>query len=280
MAKSRSKKKRKGNYRSPAQRQAAARKGTSKPGVAKVAAADGGDGAREKASIGARSDPIGSSADSPAGARPVPDRSKKRARSSVSAREEARMRAARKARQARLQWAAIIGVGVLIVGGVLVWSIVSALPEGGDTSAADWDLPALANDPDGDGRLTLAELSGTPVVANFYADWCVACEAELPGFSTVAVEMEDRVTFVGINSQETGSRTRLPEQFGTDWWPLARDINGSRSGGSGLWEALGNRRGMPITAFFDAEGRLVHVENGAIDEQTLRALIQREFGVT
>ena len=185
--------------------------------------------------------------------------------------------AARTARRARLQWWAVMGVGVVIVGGVLTWSIVGSLPEDGVTTARGWDLPIIDNDPDGDGRLTLAELEGRPLVANFYADWCTACESELPGFAAVSAEHRDAVTFVGINSQESGSRTRLPRQFGVDWWPLARDINGSQGGGSGLWESLGGT-GMPITAFYRADGSLARVES-FLTEGNLRAIISEEFGI-
>ena len=186
--------------------------------------------------------------------------------------------AARAARRARRQWWMVIGVGVAIVGGVLAWSIVGSLPEDGDTSAQAWDLPIIRNDPGGDDRLTLAELGGRPVVANFYADWCTACERELPGFARVSAELRDEVTFVGINSQESGSRMRLPREFGIDWWPLARDINGSQGGGSGLWESLGGS-GMPITAFYRADGSLARVTS-FLDESGLRAIIEAEFGIT
>ncbi|RMH74345.1 MAG: TlpA family protein disulfide reductase, partial [Actinomyces sp.] len=138
--------------------------------------------------------------------------------------------------------------------------------------------PALANDPNGDGRITLAEFRGTPVVANFYADWCTSCDAELPGFATVSAELRDRVVFVGVNSQESGDRFRQPRQFGTDWWPLARDINGRQGGGSGLFDSLGGT-GMPITAFYRADGSLAFVQRGAMSETDLRAVIRTEFGV-
>lgn len=192
--------------------------------------------------------------------------------------EAKRLAAEQAARKARRQWAVIIGVGVLILGGFVLFTVLDAIPEDGDTSAAAWDLPARDNDPDGDGRITLAEFAGTPVVLNFYADWCSACEAELPGFAAVADELGDEVQFVHVNSREDGSWRRLVDKHGTDWWPIARDINGTRSGGSGLWETLDGRN-MPITAFFDAEGRLVNTNSGTLSESQLRAELARLFGV-
>ena len=192
--------------------------------------------------------------------------------------EQKRLAAEAAARKARRQWILTIVGGVVLVGGVLGWAIWQGLPEDGDTSVAAWDLPARDNDPDGDGRIRLEEFRGTPVVVNFYADWCSACEGELPAFSAVADELGDRVRFVHVNSQESGDWRRLVEKYGTDWWPIARDINGPQSGGSGLHDSL-NGRGMPITAFYDAQGRLTSTA-GVMNEGTLRAQISRDFGIS
>ncbi len=192
--------------------------------------------------------------------------------------EERRAAAIRANRKAKLQWIAVIGVGVLIVGGVLAVSILSSRSQSGDTSVAAWDLPARDNDPGGDGRITLAEFRGKPIVLNFYADWCSACEAELPAFSAVSSELRDQVNFVHVNSQESGDWHRLVDKFGTDWWPIAKDINGQQSGGSGLWRNLGGT-GMPITAFYDANGNYLNTINGAMDEGRLRSSIASLFGI-
>ncbi len=196
-----------------------------------------------------------------------------------SSRTEARRLAAeRAARKAKLQWAVVISVPVLIIGGLILFSVLEAIPQYGDVSSRGWDLPALDNDPNGDGRIALAEFAGQPVVLNFYADWCIACGRELPAFAAVEDAFGDRVHFVHVNSPETGSWQRLVDEFGTDDWPIARDINGTVANGSGLWQSLGGR-GMPITAFYDSSGALVTVNNGAMNESRLRALLASEFGV-
>lgn len=193
--------------------------------------------------------------------------------------EQKRLAAEAKARKARRQWFLVFGAGTLILAAVLGIAILQSIPEDGDTSVVAWDLPARDNDPDSDGRITLAEFRGKPVVLNFYADWCTACEAELPAFSRVSAELGERIHFVHVNSQESGDWRRLVDEFGTDWWPIARDINGPQSGGSGLWRSLG-ASGMPITAFYDADGRLTGTINGATDEGGLRSQIARDFGIT
>ncbi len=193
--------------------------------------------------------------------------------------EERREAAIRASRKARLQWVAVVGVGALIVGGVLGVSIWSSRSQSGDTTISAWDLPVRDNDPNGDGRITLSEFRGKPIVLNFYADWCSACEAELPAFSAVSNEFRDDVNFVHVNSQESGNWHRLVDDFGTDWWPIAKDINGQQSGGSGLWRSLGGT-GMPITAFYDANGNYLDTVNGAMDEARLRSAMSTLFGVS
>lgn len=192
--------------------------------------------------------------------------------------EAKRLAAEKAARKAKFQWVAVIGVAVAILGGFIIFSVIEAIPEDGDISATGWDLPALANDPDGDGRLTLDEFAGKPIVLNFYADWCISCERELPAFAAVSAELRDQVNFVHVNSQETGDWRRLVEEFGTDWWPIARDINGTVGNGAGLWQSLSGQ-GMPVTAMYDAAGNLVFNRTGEMSEAILRNELATRFGI-
>lgn len=129
----------------------------------------------------------------------------------------------------------------------------------------------------GDGDVRLASFHGKPTVVNFFASWCTACQGELPGFATVSRELQGKVNFIGVNSLETGDGLAMARQFGVDWWPIARDVNGQQA--SGLHDALGGR-GMPITAFYDANGKLLYVSPGALPETTLRATLQQYYGVS
>lgn len=194
--------------------------------------------------------------------------------------DQKRMAAEAAARKARLQWVVVLGVGVAIVGGILAVSIWDARPRAGDTSATAWDLPARDNDADGDGRITLAEFGGKPTIVNFYADWCSACEEELPDFAAIEDEFGDRINFVHVNTQETGDWRRFME-LGTGDWPIAQDINGQEAGGSGLYESLARRaglRGMPITAFYDENGGLVRT-TGFLDRTSLRGFINNDYQI-
>ncbi|MGI9003297.1 MAG: hypothetical protein ACR2GH_16845 [Pseudonocardia sp.] len=64
----------------------------------------------------------------------------------------------------------------------------------------------------------------------------------------------------------------MPRRHGIEWWPLASDV-GDR-GGSGLHDALGPGAGMPITAFYRAEGVLDGVVLEVLPEDALAAVTE------
>ncbi len=164
----------------------------------------------------------------------------------------------------KLRWITVV-VGVTIIAAAGIVATVAGDDDAlGSTDPEAFDLPAI----EGEGRVRLDDFAGTPVVVNFFASWCTTCDAELPGFAKVSRELQGEVTFVGVNALETGDPLLMPERHGITWWPLARDIGGRN--GSGLHAGLGGR-GMPITAFYDAEGDLVHVDRGFLPEPALRA---------
>jgi len=178
------------------------------------------------------------------------------------------------AMKAEHQWAAVIGVGVAVLAGIAFLSFQGQESQTGDSSAQAFDLPAI----EGEDRVALADFRGRPVVVNFFASWCTACDAELPYFAEVSEQVRDDVTFVGVNALESGNRLSMPERHGITWWPLARDIGGNN--GSGLHDDLGIRPGsMPGTAFYDAAGNLLTVVPGSISEADLRSSLQQFYGV-
>jgi thiol-disulfide isomerase/thioredoxin len=135
------------------------------------------------------------------------------------------------------------------------------------TSAEAFDLPALR----GDDRVRLADLRGAPVVVNFFASWCTTCDTELPDFTKVAGELGDEVAFVFVNANDEGNGSGMAERHDLFAHPVARDVGGER--GNGLYRSVGGTRGMPITAFFDADGRQVDVRFGGLTAAELRRII-------
>ena len=178
---------------------------------------------------------------------------------------------ARKKRSATRQWLVLGAAAVVIIGVVIFLSVRETLDPGGTgvTDAAAWDLPALDDelDDNGDGRVALAEFAGTPTVVNFFASWCVACETELPGFVNVASRLRDEVDFVFVNSNETGNWRPMAERANIEQFPLIKDIAGTNR--NGLYRSLGGTGGMPITAFYDAQGRLVDTVRQPLSESQI-----------
>ncbi len=140
------------------------------------------------------------------------------------------------------------------------------------TDPARWELPRL----NGPGLVKLADLRGKPVVVNFFASWCGPCRAELPVLSAMSTQLGDRVRFVGVDSEESGDGLGMARQYGVDRWPIAQDVGGRLN--SGLHDALG-AMGMPVTAFYDAQGRLLGVKLGTFLHDTLRDRLNELYGL-
>lgn len=168
-------------------------------------------------------------------------------------------------------WLAAAGVAIVLAVAALASASGGAT---GSTNPTAFDLPALGHE----GRVRLADFRGKPVVVNFFASWCDACEFELPGFAAAADVLRGKVSFIGVNSLETGNGMRMARDFKLpeSGFVLAKDINGRQA--SGLHDALGGR-GMPITAFYDNRGRLVDFAGGALPDDVLRQKLRQLFGV-
>jgi cytochrome c biogenesis protein CcmG, thiol:disulfide interchange protein DsbE len=102
----------------------------------------------------------------------------------------------------------------------------------------------------------LGELRGYPVVVNKWASWCGPCRAEFPHFQSVAARQGKKVAFLGIDSNdgEDSAREFLAE-FPV---PYPSYIDPDQEIADELEGALA----FPATAFYDKDGRLVHVRNG------------------
>jgi cytochrome c biogenesis protein CcmG/thiol:disulfide interchange protein DsbE len=174
-------------------------------------------------------------------------------------------------------------VGFLIVAVVAGFVLASSSEDDGGraggpdvTDPAKFDLPAL----EGTGRVRLADFEGKPVVVNFFASWCEPCKKELPEFTAAARQLAGKVAFVGVNSKEitAPAGVALARSMGLAdaGITLARDVG---PGSSALHARYEVRSAMPITAFYDAAGKLKYVAAGQLTKDKLSAQLQELYGV-
>ncbi len=140
----------------------------------------------------------------------------------------------------------------------------------GDDATAEEEL-ILAPDfsvEDVEGNIvSLSGLQGKPVVLNFWASWCPPCKQEMPEFNKVYEEMGAEVHFMMIDAVDghretldTGSEYVAEQGF---TFPVYYDIGQSVIIQYGV-------RVFPSTVFIDAEGCVVAVYEGVMDEDMLR----------
>jgi thiol-disulfide isomerase/thioredoxin len=200
-------------------------------------------------------------------------------KSAAAARREARIK---QEKQKKLIMFAGIGAVVALVVGFAVLS--GGDDAVGETDSAAWDLPVIDEEIDGpganddDGRVTLTEFSGKPVVVNFFASWCTSCESELPVFRAAVDQFGDEVNFVFVNSTETGNWRPMAERTGIIDQTIVTDIGGTNR--NGLYRDLGGTGGLPMTAFYEAEGNLIgDAILGEFNPARLLAALDEFYGV-
>jgi cytochrome c biogenesis protein CcmG/thiol:disulfide interchange protein DsbE len=185
-------------------------------------------------------------------------------------------------RRAWGRWAVIAAVGLFLA--LLVYGIESrgpddaiddALAQGRAPAAPAFTLevlergriPAPLRAPLGgalaDGRVSLSELRGTPVVLNLWASWCTPCREEAPRLARGWQRWGRRgVAYLGLNIQDLrGDARAFSRRFGITY-PSVRDAR------RGVADSYG-ATGIPETFFVDARGRVVGHVIGVVAEREL-----------
>lgn len=117
------------------------------------------------------------------------------------------------------------------------------------------------------GSMALGDLGGTPIVLNFFAEWCPPCVTEMPAFEAVHQELGDQVAFVGLDVRDSVDRGReIVERTGVTY-AIGRDPSGE------IFQSF-DAVNMPTTVFIDADGVVVSSHAGALDADELRSIIE------
>ena len=117
------------------------------------------------------------------------------------------------------------------------------------------------------GRLSLAELRGSPMVLNFWASWCIPCREEAPLFTTAAADYQARgLRVIGVVYQDSAENARgFMGRYGQTY-PGLIDPDGRTAIDYGVF-------GIPETFFIDAAGVVRSRQIGAVTADDLRRQI-------
>lgn len=149
----------------------------------------------------------------------------------------------------------------------------SAPPAGGRTGAPGNRnaAPDFTVTDGGGNRVSTADLSGKPVILNFWATWCPPCRRELPAFDKLYRQYGNEVSFMmidltdGYRETVEGVKKFISENGYT--FPVYYDTEGSAA------EAY-NVSSIPFTVAVGRNGNIVGTHLGAMSEAALEKLIK------
>lgn len=113
--------------------------------------------------------------------------------------------------------------------------------------------------------LVLDEVSG-PAIVNVWATWCAPCRAELPALQAVSDSDPAVARVIGVNvGDEPAAIEAFLAELGVSFEQYL-DPDGE------LMNSLGIV-GLPASVIVDADGTVVEVHEGALDEAGFRELV-------
>lgn len=152
------------------------------------------------------------------------------------------------------------------VAGVTLWWLAStAVGLAGSPSIPAVEVAKLES---GETITLMQAAQGRPVVVNLWATWCAPCRVEMP-ILAAAQQREAAVGFLFVNQGESPGAVQA--YLRKEGLPLREVLLDS---GSKLGEAIGSR-GIPVTLFYDAQGRQVDAHFGLLNAAALESRLRQ-----
>lgn len=120
----------------------------------------------------------------------------------------------------------------------------------------------------------IAALKGYPVVVNMWGSWCGPCRLEMPFLQKTATRYGKKVAFLGLNVEDSETDAKkLLQQIPL---PYPSYIDGRGTTGTKL---AGSIAGLPITVFYDADGKQQQIHQGVFSSQKELATAVRRYAL-
>lgn len=191
----------------------------------------------------------------------------------------------RQSPRSRITAIALVAVGAVVLSTVTVlglhWATASssrkapAMRQAQTTGFTKLDRPApalLLPSLRGAGSVSIARLTGKPIVVNFWASTCTVCKSETPAMASVARTLGGRVTFVGVDSVDRhGPAMAFITKYHVPY-PIGFDPQGAAAIKYGVVA-------LPVTFFLSPSGKTIMGENiGALTSGSLRTILHKLYG--
>ena len=159
---------------------------------------------------------------------------------------------------------------ILMIGFILVTVVVRPMVEDSvqaartiGTPAPDFTLTSL------DGHsVTLSKLERKPTLINIWATWCPPCRRELPVLQAAYAKHRQDINFITVASWESRETVETFARQQGITFPILLDPQGEI-------DTLYQIRGIPTSFFVDADGVIVDMHVGGLDEAALNLYIEQ-----
>lgn len=123
----------------------------------------------------------------------------------------------------------------------------------------------------GGDEVTDADLRAGVAVVNVWGSWCGPCRVEAPVLAQLAADYGDRVVFLGLNVRDNADAARAFERS----YAIPYDSVVPEESAELLLKFGSSLRtsAVPVTLIIDGEGRVAARVLGAVDETTMRGLL-------